>query len=102
MNGTEIEKLCSELDAFIRLAPGTNPDALSRARRTIGTLHLTRSGSYVNQKLAGLARGFEQWFSHGNWNRHDDHGKLVKQHLEDDLGCIRAADWRTSLGVTGA
>ena len=102
MNGTEIEKLCSELDAFIRLAPGTNPDALSRARRTIGTLHLTRSGSYVNGKLAGLARGFEQWFSHSKWNRHDDSGEFVKQHLEDDLSCIRAANWRKSLGDGGS
>ena len=102
MNKAEIELLCGELGACIELEPGINPEALRRAHGTIGTLRLTGSGSYVNQKLAGLAYGFDQWFSHGNWNRHDDHGKLVKQHLEDDLGCIRAADWRTSLGVTGA
>ena len=102
MNETEIEKLCSELGAFIELEPGTNTDALSRARRTIGTLHLTRSGSYVTEKLAGLAYGFEQWFSPNKWNRHDDQGALVRQHLEDDLASIRAADWSTSLGDAGA
>lgn len=28
--------------------------------------------SSLNEKLAGLAYGFEQWFSHSKWNRHDD------------------------------
>jgi hypothetical protein len=94
----EIERLCEELGAFIELEPGVNPVALSRARTTIGTLHLTRSGSCVNQKLVGLAYGFEQWFSPGKWNRHDDHGEFVKHHLEDDLVGLRAAMWIKSRG----
>ena len=101
MNEAEIEMLCRELDAFIGLEPGINPHALGQARRTIGTLHLTRSGSYVNEKLAGLAYGFEQWFSHSKWNRHDDSGQFVKQHLEQDLSCIRTANWRKSRGDDG-
>ena len=98
----EINRLCEELSALIELEPGVNPDALGRARWAITALRSTESGDYVNEKLSGLAYGFEQWFSIDKWNRHDDRGLLVKRCLEDDLIGIRAAMWRKSRGNSGA
>lgn len=98
LDDVEVNRLCEELSALIELEPGVNADALSRARWAITALHSTKSGDYVNEKLVGLAYGFEQWFSASKWNRHDDGGKFVRQHLEDDLICLRAAMWRKSRG----
>jgi hypothetical protein len=89
-----VNKLCDELSALIEHKPGVNPDALSRARAAIESLHSTRSGDFINEKLVGLAYGFKQWFSGGKWNRQNDGGRLVKSYLEYDLICLRAAMWR--------
>jgi hypothetical protein len=98
----EINRLCEELSALIELEAGVNADALGRARWAITALRSTESGDYVNEKLSGLAYGFEQWFSFDKWNRHNDRGLLVKRCLEDDLISIRAAMWRKSRGNSGA
>jgi hypothetical protein len=92
----EVNKLCDELSALIEHQPGINPDALSRAHTAIETLRSTNSGDYVNERLIGLACGFEQWFSFDKWNRQNDDGRLVKRHLEDDLICLRVVMWRRS------
>lgn len=95
MDEFAVNKLCDELSALIEHKPGDNPDALTRARAAIESLHSTRLGDVVNDKLVSLAYGFEQWFSIGEWNRKSDGGRLVKSYLEDDLICLRAAMWCT-------
>jgi hypothetical protein len=87
----EVDKLCEELRAHIELGAGLNPAALSQARDIIKAFHSTGSGHHVNEPLVGLACGFEQWFSRGQWNKRDDAGRLVKFYLDDDLINLKAA-----------
>jgi hypothetical protein len=98
VNEVDVYRLCEELSALIELEPGANADALSRARWAITALRSTESGGHVDEKLVGLAHGFEQWFSADKWNRQNDQGTLVKHQLEDDLISLRAAMWRKSQG----
>jgi hypothetical protein len=96
VNEFAVTKLCDELSALIEYKPGENPDALSRARAAIESLHSSRLGDVVDKRLVSLAYGIEQWFSAGKWNRQNDGGRLVKHYLEDDLIRLRAAIWSKS------
>ncbi|HEX2789703.1 MAG TPA: hypothetical protein VHN17_04680 [Steroidobacteraceae bacterium] len=101
MDDAEVNTLCEQLTTLIELEAGCNPEALSRARWAIMSLKSMELGDDVDEKLVGLAEGFEEWFSIDKWNSRDDGGRLVKQSLEDDLICIRAAMWCKSQGSNG-
>ena len=98
MDAAEVEKLYEELRNLIKLGPGVNDDALSHARGIIETFRTMRSGDYVNEKLVGLADGFERWFSAGDWNSNFDAGASCKQWLYSDIGGLETAmaAWRNS------
>ena len=78
---------------MIDLEAGINPYADGRARWAIAALKATQPGDYIEQKLIGLAHRFAQWFSIDKWNKQEDGGRFVKECLENDLICIRAAMW---------
>jgi hypothetical protein len=91
MDGTEVARLCDELNAMIKLGPGVNPDALSHAKGIIETFRAIGSADYVNEQLVGIDYGFEQWFSADKWNRQSDGGQLVKRYLRDDIVNLKKA-----------
>jgi hypothetical protein len=97
----EVNRLCEELGDLIEFEAGFNPDALGRARWAIMAFKSTESGHHIDKNLDALAAGFEDWFSIDKWNRQNDGGRLVKQSLDNELICIRAAMWRKARGIGG-
>jgi len=90
---SEVDRLCEELSALIKLEGGVNPNALSRAQWAIAALQSTEPGDYIDKKLVALSDAFEQWFRIDKWNR-QGRRRPARQHcLEDDLLCIKAAIW---------